>query len=75
MYAKTGTAEVNASSGANNAWLAGYVVEGGPKLAFASVLYNVPDGSYGAAVAGPMIQYFLAGVRRDKDLSREFLQR
>jgi cell division protein FtsI/penicillin-binding protein 2 len=75
VYAKTGTAEVNASSGANNAWLAGYVVEGGPKLAFASVLYNVPDGSYGAAVAGPMIQYFLAGVRGDKDLSREFLQR
>ena len=75
VYAKTGTAEINARTGENNAWLAGYVVDGGPRLAFACVLYKVPEGSYGASAAGPMIQHFLERLRRTDALREEFLQR
>jgi len=75
VYAKTGTAEVNSKTGTNNAWLAGYVVDGGPRLAFACVLYQVPDGTYGASAAGPMIQHFVEHLRGDQDLRKEFLQR
>lgn len=75
VFAKTGTAEVNTKTGANNAWFAGYVVENGPKMAFAGVLYRVPSGRHGATAAGPMIKHFLEVLRRDEDLRKEFLGR
>ena len=71
-WVKTGTAEVTAA-GDNNAWLAGYIGGELPRMAFASVAYFVPQGEYGAEVAGPMFQIFLNKVREDPELSEEYL--
>ena len=73
VWAKTGTAEVS-KRGHNNAWFAGFVYRRGrPRFAFASVIYLVMPGQYGAAMAGPMIQRFLELVRGDPVLSGEYL--
>ena len=71
-WVKTGTAEVS-GAGDNNAWLAGYIGGERPRLAFASVAYFVPQGDYGAEVAGPMFRNFLRRVREDPELSEEYL--
>lgn len=71
---KTGTAEVT-RKGDNNAWFAGflpYTGPGGVQLAFAAVVYCVPDRSYGADAAGPMVGEMLDGIAEDPVLQARY---
>ena len=75
VCAKTGTAEVNTRKD-NNAWLAGYLPDrgSGRTLAFAAVLYRVPDGLHGGGPAADLADDFFAAIERDPALQQEYLR-
>lgn len=73
VLGKTGTAEIAVSTGANNAWFAGYLTREAPTLAFAAVAYVVPDKEHGGDVAGAMVEEFLSAVHADEALRQRYM--
>jgi len=75
VLGKTGTAEVS-KRGDNNAWFAGYLAQpslGGVQLAFAAVVYHVPDKYYGGVVAGQFLCAILDRIAADPLLAHRYL--
>jgi cell division protein FtsI/penicillin-binding protein 2 len=76
VLGKTGTAEINPTTHANNAWFAGWLPlrgEGGVQLCFAAAVYCVPNGEHGAKVAGELVASVIAAIARDPELRRRYL--
>ncbi len=72
VHAKTGTAVVGQrGSQMNNAWLAGYLGRDKAKLAFAAVVYRVPQS--GAQAAGGMLAEFLRNLLMQPELVEAYL--
>ena len=74
---KTGTAEVSAKHGNNNAWFAGFLpwpTVAGHQLSFCGVVYFVPDQTHGATAAGEMLETFFRRVQADPVLARRYLK-
>lgn len=68
VLGKTGTAEVDDVTKANNGWFAGYlpfVGTAGQQLCFCAVVYRVPNGMHGGDAAGQMVADFLAAVQAE----------
>lgn len=76
VLGKTGTAEIT-RAGDNNAWFAGWLPflgQDGVQLAFCTVVYHVPHGSYGAEVAGQLLEHVLAAMARSPELTARYLR-
>ena len=76
VLGKTGTAEIRVKpERRNNAWFAGFAGPGRDShLAFACVLYDVPDRHGGGKYAAPVLADFLRRVRDDGELAAAYLQ-
>lgn len=77
VHAKTGTAEVSLARN-NNAWFAGYLPwtsSAGTQLAFAAVVYRVPDRTHGGDAAGNLVVDFLSQLQADPELLATYLTR
>ena len=78
VHAKTGTAEINATTKQNNGWFAGFMPwtgQGGMQIVFCAVVYRVPAGVHGGKAAGGLVANFLQQVERDPELNQRYLTR